>query len=291
MKLPRERVDYSAMIDREPPILPDGARMIFWTIVNVEEWDMRYPMARTVLPPPGGGSHLPDVPNWAWHEYGMRVGFWRFFDLFKRFGIQPTLSINGSVCQSYPRVAGAAHEAGWEFMGHGFIQRPAHLVEDQRDMIAKTVEAIRAFTGKAPRGWLGPGLTETWESVDLLAEAGFEYVADWVMDEHPFEIKTDFGPIVSLPYSVELNDIPMMTVQHHQSQVLEQRVMDHFERLYEESATMPRIMALAIHPYVSGVPHRIKYVERIYEQIAKKPGVLFWRGDQILDWYKQSKAA
>jgi len=189
-RLPRERVPYSAIVDRPPLKLPDGARMAVWTIVNVEDWGIERPMPRTVLPPPMGQPLLPDLPNWAWHEYGMRVGFWRLYDCMRKYGITPTLAINGIVCRTYPRVAQAAKDAGWEFMGHGWVQGPMHKVEDQRTAIRDTVAAIRQFTGKAPRGWESPGLTETDETIDLLAEEGIEYVADWVFDDQPAYIRT-----------------------------------------------------------------------------------------------------
>jgi len=152
-RLPRERVPYSAIVDRPPLKLPDGARMAVWTIVNVEDWGIERPMPRTVLPPPMGQPLLPDLPNWAWHEYGMRVGFWRLYDCMRKYGIPPTLASNGIVCRTYPRVAQAAKDAGWEFMGHGWVQGPMHKVEDQRVAIRDTVEAIRQFAGTAPRGW------------------------------------------------------------------------------------------------------------------------------------------
>lgn len=157
-------------------------------------------------------------------------------------------------------------------------------------MIAKTVATIRDFTGTPPLGWLGPGLTETWETVDLLAEAGIEYIADWVMDDQPYEIRTTAGPIVSLPYSVELNDIPMMMIQHHKASEFVDRVRDQFDRLYEEGAETARVMAIAVHPFISGTPHRIKYFETAFAHLADKPGVLFWTGAQILDWYRRQKA-
>ncbi len=158
---PEERLPYSATIDRPRLSLPGGKKVAVWPVVNVEHWLIDNPMPRQVLVAPTGAQLLPDLPNWAWHEYGMRVGFWRFLEAFRSRGIRPTLSINGSVCTAYPRIAGAAHEAGWEFMGHGFVQVPTHKVEDQRDMIRRTVDAIAALTGKPCGGWLGPGLTET----------------------------------------------------------------------------------------------------------------------------------
>ena len=285
MKLPKERVPYSAIVDRPPLRLPDGARIAVWTIVNVEEWAIERAMPRTVLPPPYGQPLLPDLPNWAWHEYGMRVGFWRFVDVLQHFKIIPTLAINGSVCTSYPRVAQAALEAGWEFMGHGHIQRPMHHVEDQKKAIADTVAAIRQFTGKPPRGWESPGLTETYDTVDWLAEAGIEYVADWVLDDQPVRIRTASGPIVSVPYTVEMNDIAMMALQNHPSEEWLRRGIDQFDRLYADGERTARVMAISVHPYITGAPHRIGYLEKLYEYIRQRPGVLVWKGEQILDWY------
>ena len=286
--LPRERCEFSAIVDRPPLRLPGDARVVFWTIVNLEVWDIRYPMARHVLPPPQGQNLLPDVPQWSWHEYGMRVGVWRFFELFKTLGIRPTLAINARVCEDYARVAQQAKDQGWEFMGHAYEQGPIHKIDDQAGMIAQTVDVIRRFTGNAPIGWLGPGLTQTLETPDLLTAAGIQYIGDWVYDDEPTTIRTANGPLFTLPYTMETNDIPMMLVQHHESGYLLQRTIDQFERLYAEGARRAKVVALAIHPYISGQPHRIKYLEQVYEHVARFPGVLHWNGPQILDWYRQA---
>ena len=289
--LPRERADYSAIVDRPPLKLPGGARLIFWTIVNLEVWDIGKPMARQVLPAPTGAPMLPDVPNWSWHEYGMRVGVWRFFDLFARLGIKPTLSINARVCEDYTRVAQQAKDAGWEFMGHSYEQGPIHKEPDQAAMIARSMGILEKFTGKKPVGWLGPGLTQTFETPELLAAAGVKYIGDWVYDDEPTVIRTAKGPLVTLPYSVELNDIPMMLVQHHESDYLQKRTIDQFDRLYAEGENRAKIIALAIHPYISGQPHRIKYLEQIYDYVGRHEGVLHWNGEQILDWYEAQTGA
>jgi allantoinase len=283
--LPRERCEFSAIVDRPPLNLPGGARVAFWTIVNYEVWDIGRPMARQVLPAPTGVPLLPDVPNWSWHEYGMRVGAWRFFELFARLGIQPTLATNARVCEDYPRVAEQAKRDGWEFMGHAYDQMPIHKVEDQAAMINKSMDILERFTGKRPVGWLGPGLTQTLDTPELLVEAGVKYIGDWVYDDEPTTIRTAKGPLVTLPYTVELNDIPMMIVQHHESDYLLKRATDQFDRLHAEGKDRAKIMAIAIHPYISGQPHRIKYLEAIYDHVGKHDGVLHWNGEQILDWY------
>jgi peptidoglycan/xylan/chitin deacetylase (PgdA/CDA1 family) len=289
--LPRERVPYSAIADRPPLKLPGGARLAVWTIVNVEDWGIERPMPRTALPPPMGQPLLPDLPNWAWHEYGMRVGFWRMFDCMREFRITPTLAINGIVCKTYPRVAQAAKDEGWEFMGHGWMQQPMHKVEDQPAAIRETVETIRALTGKPPRGWESPGLTETYETMDHLAAAGIDYVANWVLDDQPVYVKTATRPVVSVPYTLELNDIAMMVIQNHPAEELLRRGRDQFDRLYAESAQSMRVMAIAIHPYITGVPHRIRYLHELYRYILAKPGVVHWTGGEIADWYRATVAA
>jgi allantoinase len=286
--LPRERVDYSAIVDRPILKLPGGARIVFWTIVNLEVWDIAKPMARQVLAPPTGQVYLPDVPNWSWHEYGMRVGVWRFFDLFKRRRIAPTLAINARVCVDYKRVAEQALADGWEFMGHSYEQGPIHNEPDQAGMIARSLDTLEKFTGKRPVGWLGPGLTETLETPDLLTAAGIQYIGDWVYDDEPTIIRTASGPLVTLPYTMELNDIPMMAVQHHESDYLLKRTTDQFDRLYAEGKNRAKIIALAIHPYLSGQPHRIKYLESIYDYVSRFDGVLHWNGVEILDWYRKA---
>jgi peptidoglycan/xylan/chitin deacetylase (PgdA/CDA1 family) len=290
-RTPRERVPYSAIPDRPALKLPGDARMVVWTIVNVEDWGIERPMPRTVLPPPMGQPLLPDLPNWAWHEYGMRVGFWRLFDCLGGFGVTPTLALNGVVCRNYPRVAQAARDAGWEFLGHGWLQQPMHKLEDQRAAIRDTVEAIRAFTGGPPRGWESPGLTETLDTIDHLAEAGIEYVADWVLDDQPVYISTAHAPVVSVPYTLEINDIVMMLIQHHPAEEMLRRGRDQFDRLYQDSAVSPRVMAISVHPYISGVPHRIRYVEELYRHVLAQPGVVHWTGGEIADWYRSQVPA
>jgi allantoinase len=285
-----ERYDYSPIVDRKPMKLPRGARVAVWTIVNIEEWDIAHPMARTVLPPPGGGTNpVPDVPNFSWFEYGLRVGVWRLKGVLDRHRIKATVSLNGAVCTSYPRIIEACMKSGWEFMGHSFVQRPMHKEEDQQGMIRKTVATIKAATGRAPRGWMGPGLTETWETPDLLAAEGIEYVCDWVNDDQPYEMRVKTGRLVAMPYTVEINDIPIFALQHHRAEELFQRAKDQFDTLYAEGKANARIMAIAVHPYLSGAPYRIKYFDMIFKYLKKHPGVVFWKGEEILDWFDRQR--
>ncbi len=284
--LPTERIDYAPIAGRKPLALPGGARMAVWVIVNVEEWDPQAPMPRTVLTPPAGGSPSPDIPNWAWHEYGNRVGFWRFVEAFDALSIPASLCINGVAVTAYPQIAEAAHARGWEFVGHGFTQRNMQKVEDERLDIRRTTEAIEACTGKRPRGWLGPGLTETWETPDILVEEGYEYVADWVLDDEPVTLRTRTGSIVNIPYTQECNDVAMMLIQHHPAREYRDRAADQFEQIYRDSEHSARVMALSVHPYIMGVPHRFRYFREILQTISAYSDVTFMTGEQILDWYR-----
>jgi allantoinase len=286
--LPTERIAYSAIKDRPRLVLPGGSRLVVWVIVNVEEWNSRETMPRTVLTPPAGGSPEPDIPNWAWHEYGNRVGFWRMLTILDRFNIRAALAINGAAIQSYQPISEAAMERRWEFIGHGFTQKNMQKVPDERDDIAKTTAAIRQFTGRAPRGWLGPGLTETWDTPDILAEEGYEYVCDWVLDDQPVVLKTQTRPLVSIPYTQECNDVAMMLIQHHKASEYRDRAIDQFEQLYADAKDSARVMALVAHPYIMGAPHRLRYLREALEHIQSRPGVVFWTGEQILDWYVAS---
>jgi allantoinase len=280
-----DRLPYQAIVDRPKLKLPDGKRIAVWVILNVEEWGIERPMPRTVLPPPMGQALLPDVPNWSWHEYGMRSGFWRQHQALTSRNIPTTMAINGNVCNSYPRVASAGLDAGWEFMGHGFLQGPMHKLEDQRGAIHLTMDTIERFTGTRPTSWESPGLTETPETLDLLRESGVKYVADWVLDDLPQEVETPHGVITTIPYTVEMNDITVYALQQHQSDEFLRRGRDQFDRLYAESADNARVMAISIHPYVTGVPHRIRYLEELLDYVGGHEGVSWMTASEIGDWY------
>jgi peptidoglycan/xylan/chitin deacetylase (PgdA/CDA1 family) len=287
---PRERLPYSSIASRKPLQLPQGLRLIVWPVLALEEWELARAMARAVISPPQGQPMLPDIPNWTWHEYGMRVGFWRVKRMLDALKITPTVTLNARVCETYPEVVQACIDAGWELNAHGYDQVPMHKLGDQKAVIDKSIAIIAKFWGRSPRGWFGPGLTQTFETLDYLSAAGIEYIGDWVLDDEPVTLKTTHKPMVALPYNFELHDIVLMALQHQTSDQMHRRVMDQFETLYAESAERPKIMAIAMHCYLSGVPHRINHVRRAFEDILSKPGVAAWDGVHILDWYKNQSA-
>lgn len=283
----KERAAYSAIVDRKPVKLPGGARLGVWFIINVEKWDINATMARSVLPAPQGVTVTPDIPNYSWFDYGLRIGFWRLQKVLDKYQVRATVSLNAPVCNTNPHIVEGALRRGWEILAHGYEQRAINLEKDEREVIRKTIKTIRDFTGKRPRGWMGPGLHETFETPDILAEEGFEYVADWVNDDQPYPLRVKTGRLIALPYTVELNDIVIYLVQHHSSPEIYERARDAFDTLYEEGAESSRIMGIAVHPYVSGAAHRIKYIDKIFEYMKKHDGVLFMTGEEILDWYDE----
>ena len=283
---PGERVDYT-LIDKRPKLsLPNSGKIIIWPILALEVWNIERAMARMVISPPQGQPMTPDHPNWSWHEYGMRVGFWRIKRMLDDLGIRPTVTLNAKVCEDYPEVAGACLESGLEFNAHSYEQLPMHKLDDERSVIEHSLTVIENFTGSKPKGWFGPGLTQTYDTLDHLSHAGIEYIGDWVLDDQPIWARTEHQPIAALPYNYELHDIVMMNIQNNPSHIYRDRALDYFDTLYSESDDgNPRVIALAMHTYLSGSPHRISYVRETFETLMKKPDVVCWDGLQIYDWF------
>ena len=235
---------------------------------------------------------MPDIPNWAWHEYGNRVGFWRMLDMFDDLRIPAVLAINGSAIARYEPIVRAARERNWEFIGHGFSQKNMQKVADERDDIRRTASAaIREATGKNPRGWLGPGLTETWETPDLLAEEGYDYVCDWVLDDEPVVLKTRGGTIVNIPYTQECNDVAMMLIQHHKASEYRDRALDQFAQLYSDAGAAPASWRWCCTPTSWARRTGCKYVRDALAHIRGHDDVVFWTGEQILEWYLGQRLA
>ena len=170
-------------------------------------------------------------------------------------------------------------------MGHGFLQGPTHRLTYQKETIQRAVDSIANFVGEQPRSWESPGLTETEETLDFLRAAGIEYVADWVIDDLPQEIATPFGIITTVPYSVETNDITIYALQQHKSDEFLNRGKGQFDRLYEEAEHNARIMVISVHPYITGVPHRIKYLEALLDYVMEHDEAVFMTASEIGDWY------
>lgn len=283
------RYDYSPIIDRPRLAWPDNARVAVWVIPNVEYFEFDRP-ALQYRPPP---AQMPDVVNYSWRDYGSRVGIWRLMELLDRFGIKATVALNSQVCVHHPRIMEEMLKRGWELMGHGNTNSRGivGLSEDaEREVIESTIREIREATGQSPQGWLGPGLGETYNTPDLLAEAGIRYVCDWIFDDQPIPMKVRRGSLLAMPYTVELNDIPLFVGQNRTGQQYFEVIRDQFDGLYRDGATTGRVMAISLHPFLTGVPHRAKYLEKALEHICAHSGVWLARGAEIADWYLSATA-
>lgn len=286
------RVPYRMASDRKRLAPPQaGKPLIVHVVVNVENWPFDQPMPRKLLPGPHGNDKIPDVPNYSWVEYGMRTGFPRILKALKDRGLSASTTINASVIDAYPRVAEAMLEAGWEFMGHGWTQKALQSEPDEVATIERCLARIRSFTGKPVRGWLGAGLSETFDTPDHLKARGVDYVCDWVIDDLPDWMTTKHGPMIAMPYSLDLNDGPLWAGWGMHSDVQYERTrwtLETFEAELEENC---RVMVLPLHPHLVGVPHRMNWFVKILDLLLARQDTVFLNGGQIADWYAKVEPA
>ncbi len=285
------RFDYSPIVDREPLRFPNGARVAVWVIPNIEHfhWDKPSTSVTAVT------AHLkPDVLNYSWRDFGVRVGIWRMMETMERHGVKGTVALNSEVCGQYPRIIEAGNELGWEWMGHGstnsvlFNDQPE---EEERRLIGDIVSTIADGTGTAPKGWLGPALSESFNTPDILAGNGIEYVCDWVNDEQPYPMNVKSGSLISMPYSIEINDIPAFLDRGLGAEEFYRMIVDQFDMLYEDGATSGRVMAICLHPFLIGHAFRAKYLDKALAHIARRKEVWVTRGGEINDWYRANYMA
>ena len=282
----RDRLHHQPIINRPKLLLKNNKKIILWVIVNLEVWDPDLPQPRNILPPPMNAPMLPDLPNWSWHEYGMRVGFWRILKALQERQISSTLALNATVVDYYPETVEAAIKANWEPMGHGYIQRPMHKVDNQFVDIKSAIDKIENFTKEEVIGWESPGLTETADTLDILSEHGIKYTANWPVDDLPQDLKVKSGKrMITLPYPIEINDVVMTSVQVHKSNEIFTRGKLQFDRLYQEADENVKIMAISVHPYLTGVPHRISFFEQLLDYILNHQDVEIMTGKDIYNWY------
>ena len=269
---------------------PEGPIMVH-IVVNVENWSLDAPMPRTLLTPPHGKETVPDVPNFAWVDYGMRAGLPRMIQAIRDRGLPASTSINASVIDAYPGAAEAMLEAGWEFIGHGMHQKSIQQAGQEETVVAQTLHKLRQFSGQSVPGWLSPGLRETERSLDIFKAAGIRYVFDWCMDDLPNWMRTDHGPILSMPYNLELNDSVIYAIEKHATgQFLDRtrRTLSLFER---ESEARPRVLALGLHPHLMGVPHRFEEFEDMLDCLLASTRTVFLKPAQINDWFESQVPA
>jgi allantoinase len=270
---PSSLFPYSAIVDRPPVRWPNGAKLAVWVVPNIEHFHLELT------------ANAPDIRNYSRRDYGNRVGIWRLMEVLEKNGIRGTVALNGEVATYYPRVMEEAIALNWELMGHGVTNSSlltGLAVEEEATVIAKTKRAIEAY-GQKMRGWLGPGLTETWNTLDLLRDAGVEYVCDWVNDDLPYRMRNG---IFSIPYSIELNDMPLFNNPTISVDDFEKRIRDTFDVLYAEGDRGGRVMCIALHPFLTGVPHRIRYLDRALSYIASHDKVWLATGSEIIEAFR-----
>ena len=281
------RIDFALSSTQPKYRAPNGRPLIVHFVVNIEYWPFDQPVPRTIVVPPHGRSHIPDLPNFCWSEYGNRCGMPRLLQLFGERNLPVSASINASVLDVYPTLAEEVLEAGWEFVGHGIHQRALGEAANEREVIHGSLERLEKFSGTRPRGWMSPGWSETFDTPDLLREAGIEYVCQWVVDDLPNWLETKHGNLVAMPYGLDVNDSVIFAIEKHSSPEMKLRIeqtVRTFEREIREQGR-PRILTIALHPHLSGVPHRIGYLRDAVDALMARSDTIFLGGSQILDWF------
>jgi allantoinase len=267
---------YRAIKDAPAVVWPNGARVAVWVIPNIEHFHIEL------------GAGAPDIRNYSRRDYGNRVGVWRLMEVMARNNVRGTVALNGEVGKFYPRIMDELKRLDWELMGHGLTNSTplrGLSVDQEEGVIIETRRIIEAH-GQRMRGWLGPGLTETNATLDLLRRHGVEYVADWVNDDLPFRMNNG---LYAIPYSIELNDMPLFNMPSIGIEEFYRRICETIDVLYDEGETQCRVMGLALHPFLIGVPHRIRYLDKAFKYIASHDKVWFATGHEIIEAYRHSE--
>jgi allantoinase len=279
---------YSPIIHRPRLTWPNGAHIALWVIPNIEFF------ALDERPGGSGGGKVPDVALFAERDYGNRVGVFRMMEVLDRYKIRGTAALNSDVCAQHPVIIEEGNKRNWEWMGHNETntRRLNEAAPGEEPRIIKNVfSTIERATGAAPRGWLGSGLQETWDTLDLLAAEGFEYVCDWVNDDQPYTMTLDGGrQLISVPYTIDLNDKPAFDDRSRTAEEFQNMICRQFDVLYREGERSGRVMAIALHPYLIGMPHRIDAFDKAMEYVCRHDKVWLATGGEIARHYAaQSK--
>jgi peptidoglycan/xylan/chitin deacetylase (PgdA/CDA1 family) len=259
-------------------------------VVNLEVWPFDQPMPRKLISRPHGGDAIPDVPNYSWVEYGMRAGLPRIFSYLAEEGIRASASLNALVLEAYPGLGERIVDSGWEFVAHGYTQRALTAEASEESVIGVALDSISEFVGKRPRGWLGPGVQETFSTPDVLTRLGVEYTLDWSIADLPLWMRTVNGPLLAIPYTQELNDSVLWAAHQYPSDELYRRAVSTLETFDEELQHEPRILTLALHPHLVAVPHRWPYLKAIVKLLRSRDDVDFVTGSDIFDWFSREVA-
>jgi len=283
---PEQRIDYSAAPDRAPLRWPGGARVALWVAPNIEHYE--YLPEKIRVRDPWPRMPHPDILGYGVRDYGNRVGVWRFMELFDRYRLPVTVSLSMAVLRMYPLIAEAMLERDWEFMSHGLYNTRYHwgLSEDEECAAIDECQQIhRAVVGRDLPGWFSPAASNTWQTPDLVAEAGIAYLCDLYHDDQPTPIRVRRGELFSLPYSMEIND-SIAWRRGQEAAAFGQKICDEFDVLHAEGATHGKVMNIAVHPFIMGQPHRIDHLERALQYILSHSGVWCAKGSEIIAHYR-----
>ncbi|MEK6601904.1 MAG: polysaccharide deacetylase family protein [Candidatus Binatota bacterium] len=277
------RYDYSPIIKRKPLKWPNGARVALWVCPNIEYFYIDKPLRGGF-----GAPHLPDVTGYTLRDYGSRIGVFRLMEVLDKHEIRASVLLNADVCKKQPEIIEQGNKRKWEWLGHGLTNNLAlndYPPEDEQRIIREVTETIASSTGKKPKGWLGPGLIETFNTPDLLAAEGYEYVCDWGCDDQPIPMRVKSGRMIVVPYEQGINDINIFLRRNHTPEEYLRMVCDQFDALYEEGARSARVMAIPLHPFIIGFPFRIRYLDKALEYICSHKGVWRATGWEIAEWF------
>lgn len=275
---------------------PDGKRLALIVTINLEYWDMvkdspapYYAGGPAILPDMLPGN-VADLPNYSWREYGQRVGVWRMFDAFDRAGVPASCTCNAKFALERRAVLDAAVERGWEIVAHNYEQGDlltgyAHDPDAERRVVHETVDIIAGATGRAPAGWLSSSLRGTPRTPEFLAEKGLVYFCDLMNDDQPYMLQTACGPIVAVPYSIEINDFTLLSRRGLSNAGALEVMKEQFDVLYEEGGASGMMMNVGLHPHVIGVPHRIRVLREFLGYARGFEGVWWATREQVARHY------
>ena len=284
--LSQARYSYSPIVERPKLELPGGARVAVWVVPNIEHYEYLPAEARVRNPWPR--TPHPDVLGYGGRDYGNRVGLWRMFEVLDKHDIRCTVSLSMAVLRMYPEIFEAMEARRWEYMSHGLFNTRYHWgygEDEERAAIAQCQKIHLEATGRPLKGWFGPAVSFTRNTVDLVAEAGLDYICDFYHDDQPTPLKSKHGTLISVPYSMDLNDA-MVYRQPVEADDFARMVTDHFDTVYREGERQPRVMCVALHPYMMGAPHRIRALDRALAYIRGHEDVWVATGEEIAAWYR-----
>jgi allantoinase len=262
------RYDYVPITRRADFRWPSGARLAVYIAINLEHFTFGKGLGATLV---SGGSQ-PDVLNFAWRDYGNRVGAWRMLEMLDELQLPSCAVTNAAIFDYCPELPAAFLKRGDEIVAHGRTnsERQGELDENaETKLIAETTKTLKRHTGLSPKGWLGPWISESRLTPDLLQEAGYVYLLDWCHDDQPVWFRTRRGRILSVPYPQDINDIPAVVARQMTAPEFAGMIIDQFEEMRRQSRHQPLVMGIALHPYIVGQAHRLRHLRRALVQISE----------------------